>query len=70
MDVGTHEFVLKATDGTDSDKVTFLVQVLAGEAVPVFRQPLGSGTTLDLSQANCIDATERRSADHGGLQHR
>jgi hypothetical protein len=55
MDVGTHQFVVEASDGEATRTVSFSVRIQAGDAVPVFREPLGSGTTLDLSEQDCID---------------
>ncbi|MFH2006755.1 MAG: pre-peptidase C-terminal domain-containing protein [bacterium] len=55
MDAGDHTFTVSASDGSNSASQSFTVTVSAGNAVPVFRQPLGSGTTLDLSQSECIE---------------
>lgn len=55
LDVGTHELTISVSDGKDSASQTFTVDVSAGNAVPVFREPLGSGTTLDLSVSTCIE---------------
>ncbi len=54
-DLGVHEFRVRASDGKDSTSVVFPVNVRPGDAYPVFRRPLGSGTTLDLSQHDCIE---------------
>jgi len=54
-DVGEHEFKVRASDGSDSATIVFPVTVQTGDAVPVFRKPLGSGTTLDLSQVDCVE---------------
>lgn len=51
-DVGTWYFDLSATDGDHTDTVTVRVEVKAviGKVgAPIFRHPLGTGTTLDLS---------------------
>jgi hypothetical protein len=51
-DVGIHALDLIASDGTDKTKQTVSVDVkpAVGSATsPVFRQPLGTGTTLDLA---------------------
>lgn len=56
-DVGSWPFDFIATDGRNRDVVTATIEVrstLAG-AMPVFRDPLGSGTTLDLNFASCLD---------------
>lgn len=57
-DVGTWYFDFTATDGRHTDTVTVAIEVrstLGEGTVPVFREPLGSGTTLDLEQAACIE---------------
>ena len=53
-DVGQQLFTVRASDGSRQAEQSFTVNVTAGSAVPVFREPLGSGTTLDLSQAACL----------------
>jgi len=55
MDVGNHALTITASDGKARTSQTFQVTVSAGSAVPVFREPLGSGTTLDLSVSTCIE---------------
>jgi hypothetical protein len=55
MDVGDHALTITVSDGKASASQTFTVTVSAGSAVPVFRVPLGSGTTLDLSVSSCIE---------------
>jgi Bacterial pre-peptidase C-terminal domain/Putative Ig domain len=55
MDVGSHAVTITASDGKDRSSQTFQVTVSAGSAVPLFREPLGSGTTLDLSVSSCIE---------------
>ncbi len=54
-DVGVHEFHITASDGKDESEITFTVTVQSGNAVPVFRKPLGDGTTLDLARQSCLD---------------
>lgn len=58
-DVGVHpfDFVANDPDGQeDRETITVEVRPADGEAAaPVFRQPLGSGTTLDLSVRTCLD---------------
>ena len=57
-DVGTWYFDFSASDGHESDVVTVTIDVkstLGEGAVPVFREPLGSGTTLDLEVSACVD---------------
>jgi len=54
-DVGLHQFEVTASDGQAKTTITFTVTVKSGNAVPVFREPTGSGTTLDLSHQQCLD---------------
>ena len=54
-DVGTHTFAVTASDGEHRTSRSFEITVEAGNAVPVFREPLGSGTTLDLGESSCIE---------------
>ena len=56
--VGTWYFDFIVSDGHLHDTVTVAIDVrttLGQGAVPVFREPLGSGTTLDLAHAACIE---------------
>ena len=56
-DVGEWAFDFIASDGSENDVVTSMIEVrpaVDGNA-PVFREPSGSGTTLDLSFAACIE---------------
>ncbi len=55
LDVGSHSLTITVSDGKASASRTFVVDVSAGNAVPVFREPLGSGTTLDLASSQCIE---------------
>ncbi|MDY0002975.1 MAG: putative Ig domain-containing protein, partial [Polyangia bacterium] len=54
-DVGSHTFTVSVSDGNGSASRSFQVTVTAGNGIPIFREPLGSGTTLDLSQASCVE---------------
>lgn len=57
-DLGTWFFDFTASDGDGDDTVTVVIDVRAtgGEgSAPIFREPLGSGTTLDLERAACLD---------------
>ncbi len=57
-DVGEWRFDFLVSDGRHSDSVTVTIDVrltLGEGAVPVFREPLGSGTTLDLASSACLD---------------
>jgi hypothetical protein len=56
-DVGVWPFDFTASDGVHTDTVTASIDIrsaLEGTA-PMFREPLGSGTTLDLGTADCLD---------------
>ena len=55
-DVGQWPFDFTASDGQSTDTVTATIDIrtaLEGTA-PLFREPLGSGTTLDLGVADCL----------------
>lgn len=57
-DVGEWHFDFTVSDGHHGDLVTVTIDVrstLGQGAVPVFREPLGSGTTLDLASAACLE---------------
>jgi hypothetical protein len=57
-DVGIWHFDFTASDGdnTTTLPVTIEVRSAIGDATtPVFRQPLGTGTTLDLAVRDCLD---------------
>ena len=70
-DVGSHSFDFTVSDGHNSDKetITIDVQPQAGTSnAPIFRKPLGTGTTLDLAQKKCIDVDiEVEDADSPGV---
>jgi len=58
QDVGQHAFDFIVSNGGASTTVTINITVKAaiGSATaPVFRQPLGTGTTIDLSRTPCVD---------------
>lgn len=58
VDLGTHTFDFRVSDGTDEALATVAVKVtLSGEGStsPVFVQPLGTGTTLNLELAQCVE---------------
>ncbi len=62
-DVGAHYIDFTASDGAHTTTTTVLVDVrsaIGGASAPVFRQPLGTGTTLDLAVRQCLDITRRR----------
>ncbi|MCA9715241.1 MAG: hypothetical protein KC468_11225 [Myxococcales bacterium] len=56
-DVGSWFVDFTVSDGALEDTETIVVEVLqvaAGVAAPVFRAPLGAGTTLDLAKQECV----------------
>jgi Bacterial Ig domain/Bacterial pre-peptidase C-terminal domain len=58
MDVGEHSFDFSASDGDNKTVVTITIDVrsaIGSATAPVFRQPLGSGTTIDLAKKKCVD---------------
>jgi len=57
-DVGRHAIDFEVSDAAHTAAATMHVDVrsaIGAATAPVFRQPLGSGTTLDLAQAACVD---------------
>lgn len=57
-DLGNHAFDFTVSDGHAQTTVTIHIDVksaIGGATAPVFRQPLGTGTTLDLSAKQCVD---------------
>src|SRR6185312_2724029 len=57
-DLGEHAFDFKVSDGSNETTVTININVksaIGSQTAPIFRQPLGTGTTIDLSRANCVD---------------
>lgn len=57
-DVGRHAFDFTVSDAAHSATVTITIDVrsaIGPATAPVFRQPLGSGATLDLTQQTCVD---------------
>lgn len=57
-DVGVWHFDFTASDGDNATTVPVTIEVRSaiGDATtPVFRQPLGTGTTLDLAVRDCVD---------------
>lgn len=57
-DVGPHAFDFIVSDGDHDTTVTITIDVktaIGSATAPIFRQPLGSGTTIDLGKHTCID---------------
>src|SRR5215475_1909107 len=57
-DVGRHAFDFTVSDASHNTTATITIDVqsaIGSATAPVFRQPLGSGTTLDLTQQACVD---------------
>jgi hypothetical protein len=57
-DLGQHAFEFTASDGGNTTTVTITIDVrsaIGSATAPVFRQPVGNGTTIDLSQQPCVD---------------
>lgn len=55
--IGVHLFDFSASDGQHTTHVVSLIDVRGASGsgtTPVFRSPLGSGTVLDLDQAECV----------------
>lgn len=58
QDVGEHAFDFTVSDGDNDTTVTINIDVksaIGSATAPIFRQPLGSGTTIDLTTKKCID---------------
>jgi hypothetical protein len=54
QDVGVHAFDFTASDGANTATVSISIEVRSAVgAAPIFRQPLGTGTALDLAQQPC-----------------
>lgn len=59
-DVGVWFVDFKASDGDNETTLTVEIEVasaVGAEGAPVFRQPLGTGTTLDLETTQCLDVS-------------
>ena len=54
-DLGAHAFDFVASDGSNDTMVTINIDVVASATAPIFRSPIGTGTTLDLTKKPCID---------------
>ncbi len=58
QDVGEHVFDFTVSDGSNSTTVTITIDVrsaIGSATAPVFRQPLGTGTTIDLAKRKCVN---------------
>ncbi len=56
--VGEHAFDFTVSDGDHDTTVTININVkssVGSATAPIFRQPLGSGTTIDLTKKKCVD---------------
>ena len=57
-DLGEHPFDFVVSDGSNETTVTININVksaIGSQTAPIFRQPLGTGTTIDLGVKNCVD---------------
>lgn len=54
-DLGAHAFDFVVSDGTNDSVLTINIDVVASLTAPIFRAPLGTGTTLDLTKKDCIE---------------
>lgn len=57
-DIGDWNFDFIVSDGDHDTKTTVKVTIkssIGSESAPIFREPLGSGTTIDLTRTECID---------------
>jgi hypothetical protein len=57
-DVGQHAFDFTVSDGGNDTTVTITIDVksaIGSATAPIFRQPLGTGTTIDLVKNQCVD---------------
>ncbi|MGE0548227.1 MAG: Ig-like domain-containing protein [Kofleriaceae bacterium] len=57
-EVGEHSFDFTVSDGGNDTTVTISIDVksaIGAATAPLFRQPLGTGTTLDLAQNECLE---------------
>jgi hypothetical protein len=57
-DIGAHSFDFTASNGSADTTVTITITVksaIGSSTAPVFRQPLGTGTTIDLTHQTCVD---------------
>ncbi|MBI4508336.1 MAG: PPC domain-containing protein [Deltaproteobacteria bacterium] len=58
QDIGFHDLEFFVTEGPQVSRQSVRVEVrsaVSGDGTPVFRQPLGTGTTLDLARRDCLE---------------
>jgi hypothetical protein len=56
--LGDHPFDFTASDGGNDTTITITMQIkgaFGDGTLPIFRKPLGTGTVLDLEQAECVE---------------
>ena len=56
--IGSRLFDFNVSDGKNESTLTINIEVrgaVGSGSLPIFRKPLGSGTVLDLEQADCVD---------------
>jgi hypothetical protein len=55
-DVGVHTFDFTVSDGSNdtTETITVVVELSSKGSSPTFVQPLGTGTTLDLRESDCV----------------
>src|SRR3954470_6863327 len=54
-DIGVHGVDFTASDGSNTTTVSISIEVRSAVgAVPIFRQPLGAGTVVDLARQACV----------------
>ena len=59
-DVGMWYFDFTATNSSKATTITVMINVksaIGSDSAPIFREPLGTGTTLNLAVASCIDVS-------------
>jgi hypothetical protein len=57
-DIGEHAFDFTVSNGDAQSTTTITINVksaIGSATAPIFRQPLGTGTTIDLSAKQCVD---------------
>ena len=67
-DLGAHAFDFEVSDGTNESVLTINIDVVTMAGAPIFRAPIGTGTTLDLTKKDCIElAVEIEDYDTAGV---